>query len=406
MNLDNLERAESHETAGSKEIPIAKKTHRKRKRAPLRKRRPQTLGAAPGSIIPPPGVPRPVIRVLAYDSATVEEYSVGHVSDLKAVRYDERVTWINIDGLGDSDTFAQLGELFGLHPLAMEDVVNVHQRPKLEDYVGIDFIVMRMPSLIPHLDLEQVSMFVGERFVITIQEKTGDCFDGLRERIRHDKGRVRRRGSDYLAYSVLDAVVERFYPVVEHYADRLEEVETRVLLNLTEDVVPEIHAIQHELRALRRAILPTRDVVSAMSRSETGTARDDTRVFLRDCYDHTAQLLEILDTNRELASSLTDLHLSNLSMRMNEVMKVLTIIATIFIPLGFIAGLYGMNFETNASPWNMPELGWRYGYPFALGLMAFTAAGLVLFFRKKGWLRQGQDPKAVNQSEPGSTHRQ
>jgi magnesium transporter len=306
------------------------------------------------------------------------------------------VTWINIDGLGDSETFSQLGEIFGLHALALEDVVNVHQRPKFEAYEGTDFIVLRMPSLDPSINLEQVSMFVRDRVLITVQETPGDCLDGLRDRIRNNKGRVRQRGVAYLAYAVVDAIVEKFFPVVEHYTDRLEDLEISVLANDTSNVVAEIHAIRHDLRTLRRAVAPTREVVGAMDRAEVGNQGEDIHVFLRDCHDHTIQLLDSLDTNRELASSLMDLHLSNVSMRMNEVMKVLTIIATIFMPLGFIAGVYGMNFDGGLSPWNMPELRWRLGYPFALGLMGLTALGLVFFFRKKGWLgeRRAQAERA------------
>ncbi len=334
---------------------------------------------------------------MSYGPDRVEEYPVGHVSDLKALRTsDAAVSWINIDGLGDPETFSQLGEIFGLHALALEDVVNLHQRPKFEGYGETDFIVLRMPSLIPDLDLEQVSMFVGERLLITIQEKSGDCLDTLRDRIRSNKGRVRRRGASYLAYAMLDSIVETFYPIVETYTERLEELEIRVLASATDNIVPEIHAIRHDLRALRRVIAPTREVLIAMARADASDAQDDTHIFLRDCQDHAVQLMEALDTNRELASSLMDLHLSNVSMRMNEVMKVLTIIATIFIPLGFIAGLYGMNFDGQLSPWNMPELRWRYGYPFALGVMAITAIGLVFFFRSKGWLgpdNSSPDPK-------------
>ncbi|MGB8332578.1 MAG: magnesium/cobalt transporter CorA [Polyangiales bacterium] len=330
---------------------------------------------------------------------------MGHVSDLKRLRdAGTGVSWINIDGIGDSETFSQLGEIFGLHALALEDVVNLHQRPKFEAYGDTDFIVLRMPSLSPHLDLEQVSMFVGDGFLITIQEKQGDCFDGLRDRIRTSKGRVRRRGAAYLAYTVLDSIVETFYPVVETYTERLEELEVRVLATATDNIVPELHAIRHDLRALRRAVAPTREVLGAMARADGSDAHDDTHVFLRDCQDHAVQLMEALDTNRELASSLMDLHLSNVSMRMNEVMKVLTIIATIFIPLGFIAGVYGMNFDAQESAWNMPELRWRYGYPFALGVMAVTAIGLVFFFRSKGWLgarNPEHGPKRSVASEPG-----
>ena len=353
--------------------------------------------------MPAPGTAAPVIRVISYDPVQVAEHSVAHVSELEPFREPSAaVTWINIDGLGDRETFSRLGELFGLHPLALEDVVNVHQRPKFENYDDTDFVVMRMPSLSPHLDLEQVSMFLGKGFVITIQERPGDCFEGLRARIRNNKGQIRKRGSAYLAYAVLDAIVETFFPVIEDYSERLEELETRVLANATENVVSEIHAIRHDLRMLRRAVAPTREVLSAMARADAGTGDDDTQMFLRDCHDHSVQLLEALDTNRELASSLMELHLSNVSMRMNEVMKVLTIIATIFIPLGFLAGLYGMNFDGGASPWNMPELRWRYGYPFALGLMGLTAIGLVFFFRAKGWLgaRDGPEQGAKSSSNP------
>lgn len=345
------------------------------------------MGAPPGSIIPGPGGPRPEVHVIAYGPERVEEYSVGHVSELKSLRHgNSEVTWINVDGLGDSETFSQLGEIFGLHALALEDVVNVHQRPKFEAYQGMDFIVLRMPSLDPNVNLEQVSMFVRDGVLITVQETPGDCLDGLRERIRNNKGRVRQRGVAYLAYAVVDAIVEKFFPVVEHYTDRLEDLEISVLANDTSNVVAEIHAIRHDLRTLRRAVAPTREVVGAMDRAEIGNQGEDIHIFLRDCHDHTIQLLDSLDTNRELASSLMDLHLSNVSMRMNEVMKVLTIIATIFMPLGFIAGVYGMNFDGNLSPWNMPELHWKLGYPFALGLMGLTAFGLAVFFRKKGWL--------------------
>ncbi|MBT8481525.1 MAG: magnesium/cobalt transporter CorA [Myxococcales bacterium] len=382
--------ATSDEPTSPKEIRIAKKAQRRRKRMALRRRRPEALGLAPGSITAVPGAPPAVIRVISYDADGVDERSVERVSDLKSIRdRSTGVSWINVDGIGDPECLSQLGELFGLHALALEDVVNVHQRPKFEDYGNTDFVVLRMPSLRPQLDLEQVSVFVGDRFVITIQERPGDCFDFLRDRIRNGKGRIRRRDGAYLAYSVLDAIVETFYPVVEGYSDQLEEIESRVLANQTENVVAEVHAVRHDLRALRRAVGPTREVLSAMARADASDSQGDTHIFLRDCHDHAVQLMEALDTNRELASSLMDMHLSNVSMRMNEVMKVLTIIATIFMPLGFIAGLYGMNFDGGVSRWNMPELRWEYGYFFAIGAMALTAIGLVLFFRSKGWLGDG-----------------
>jgi magnesium transporter len=388
---DTLDDPDMVGVAKRKGTPIAKKAQRKRKRAALRRRRPQTHGLAPGTITAVPGGSPAVIRVISYDADRVEERSIDRISDLSSIREGQTgVNWINIDGIGDPDTLSQLGQIFGLHVLALEDVVNLHQRPKFEDYGETAFIVLRMPSLRPHLDLEQVSVFVRDNLVITIQERPGDCFDALRDRIRNAKGRVRNRGGAYLAYSVLDAIVETFYPVVESYSDQLEDIENRVLANETESVVAEIHAVRHDLRVLRRTIAPTRDVLSAMTRADKSESDGDTHVFLRDCHDHVVQLMEALDTNRELASSLMDMHLSNVSMRMNEVMKVLTIIATIFMPLGFIAGVYGMNFDGGQSPWNMPELQWRYGYPFVLGTMGLTAFGLVWFFRSKGWLGKAE----------------
>ena len=336
-----------------------------------------------------------MIRVISYDADRVVERPIESVSDLiSLLEGNKLVHWINIDGILDPNTLSRLGEVFELHVLALEDVVNLHQRPKFENYGDTDFIVLRMPSLSPHLVLEQVSMFIRDRFVITIQERAGDCFDSLRDRIRNGKGRVRNREGAYLAYSVVDSIVETFYPVVESYSDHLEQIETRVLANETANVVAEVHAVRHDLRVLRRAVAPTREVLSTMARADQSDPQEerDTDIFLRDCHDHTVQLMEALDTNRELASSLMDLHLSNMSMRMNEVMKVLTIIATIFMPLGFIAGVYGMNFDGGVSPWNMPELRWRYGYPFALATMGLAAIGLLWFFRTKGWLGQRNRP--------------
>ena len=373
----------------------------------MRRRRPQTHGLAPGSITAVPDAPPAVIRVISYDADRVEERSIETVSDLISLLDDSEVVhWINIDGILDPKTLSRLGEIFGLHVLALEDVVNLHQRPKFEDYGDTDFIVLRMPSLSPHLVLEQISMFVRDRVVITIQERPGDCFDSLRDRIRNGKGRVRNRGGAYLAYSVMDSVVETFYPVVESYSDHLEQIETRVLASETQNVVADVHAVRHDLRLLRRVIAPTREVLSTMAREDESDpqAETDTHIFLRDCHDHTVQLMEALDTNRELASSLMDMHLSNMSMRMNEVMKVLTIIATIFMPLGLIAGVYGMNFDGGVSPWNMPELRWRYGYPFALSAMALAAIGLLWFFRSRGWLgeRNHPDEKTTDREEDPS----
>jgi magnesium transporter len=229
-------------------------------------------------------------------------------------------------------------------------------------------------------------MFLGANFLLTFQERTGDCFDLVRDRIRRRRGHIRERKADYLAYALLDAVIDGYFPVLEACGERLESLEDAVLDKPSGEQSAQIHEMKRDLLTLRRAIWPQREMINALTRDSSAHVSDQTRVYLRDCYDHTIQLMDMLETYREIASGLVDVYLSSVSARMNEIMKLLTIIATIFIPLGFIAGLYGMNFDTGVSPWNMPELSWRWGYPFALGLMAVVAIGLLLFFRKRGWI--------------------
>jgi len=313
------------------------------------------------------------------------------------------VLWLDVEGVGDATVFAELGRRFGLHPLALEDAVNLHQRPKVEDYGDHVYMVARMPSGGGHMDLEQVSVFFGVGFVITVQEHPGDCFEHVRQRIRSARGRIRNAGADYLAYAVLDAIIDGYYPVIEGLNTRLEMLEERVLISVDEDIVPQIIDARHELHTLRQALSISREAVGQLARGDSALVTDETRLFLRDCQDHTAQLLDAIESCRELSAALVDLHGSRLNSRMNEIMKVLTMIATIFIPLGFIAGIYGMNFDPSASPWNMPELGWYLGYPFALALMLVTVLALLVLFRRKGLLgggarvprqrRRGRDPR-------------
>jgi magnesium transporter len=236
------------------------------------------------------------------------------------------------------------------------------------------------------LQTEQVSLFLGERFVLTFQEKPGDCLDCVRDRIRSGTGRIRQAGPDYLAYAVLDAVIDNFFPVLEGAGEYLEELEATVLSNPDEGTVSKIHGIKRQLLRLRRAVWPQREALNSMLREGTSLIAEDTKVYLRDSYDHTIQIIDLLENYREIASGLMDVYLSSVSNRMNEVMKVLTIFAAIFIPLTFIAGIYGMNFDPERSPWNMPELDWYLGYPFALGLMAAVGVGMLVYFRHKGWI--------------------
>lgn len=296
------------------------------------------------------------------------------------------VLWLNVDGLGDAETIAEIGRLFDLHPLALEDVLNVHQRPKDESYGTYHFVVAQMVMANDGLESEQISLFFGTHFVLTFQQRAGDCFDPVRERIRKSQGRVRGNGADYLAYALLDAIVDAYFPVLEELGERMEALEDRVVAEPERRVIGEIHAAKRDLLTLRRAVWPLRDALNSLLR-DTSLLSEETRLYLRDGYDHAVRILDVVETDREIASGLLDVYLSSVSNRMNEVMKVLTIIATVFIPLSFIAGVYGMNFNPDVSPWNMPELNWRYGYPFAVGAMAAVGIGLLVYCWRKGWFR-------------------
>ncbi len=333
-----------------------------------------------------PSAAGPVVRLIGYGPDALEESPVLDIDSLPQQLDRYSVTWINVDGLADLELIRRLGNLFGLHRLSLEDVVNVHQRPKVEEYEDHVFIVTRMIEGSRMPSTEQVSMFLGAGFLLTFQERPGDCFDPVRERIRRHRGLIRERQADYLAYALLDVVIDGYFPALETYGERLEILEDAVMAQPSIDHVGQIHEMKRDLLSLRRAIWPHRELVNALTRDSSPQFADSTRVYLQDCYDHTIQLMDIVETYREIASGLVDVYLSNTSARMNEVMKVLTVIATIFMPLGFIAGIYGMNFDRSASPWNMPELGWSLGYPLALLMMAIVAGALLAYFRWRRWI--------------------
>jgi len=347
-----------------------------------------TPGTAPGTLraVETPGAKPARVTVIDYGPDHFEEKRIAKIEDVFPYRDSTYVTWINIEGLQDVGLIEKLGRHFGFHPLALEDVLNCGQRPKLEDYGSYHFLVMKsLWRKKEELFIEQISFFLGGSYVITFQEVPGDSFEAVRERIRHGKGQIRKMGSDYLLYALLDALVDEFFPVLEAYGERVEELEDVVVARPEPATLNEIHRIKRELLLLRKTAFPEREVINSLQREEAHLIRPETRVFLRDCYDHTIQVLDMIETYRDLASGLLEVYLSSLSNRLNEVMKVLTIISTIFIPLSFIAGVYGMNFNPQASPMNMPELNWYYGYPMSLGLMAAVAGALVIYFRRKGW---------------------
>ena len=347
------------------------------------------IGAAPGTLIPDPQALEPEIDIVAYGPDEFEEKRLSNPAEVAAYVGRSPVAWINVYGLGEPAIIEAFGEMFKLHRLALEDVLNVHQRAKVEDYETSTFAVLRMPLAGNHFNTEQLSIFFGERFVLTFQEKPGDCFGLVRDRLRKGHRRIRERGADYLTYCLIDAVTDSYFPVLETYGEKVEALEDALTAGRQGNPVPEIHRLKRDLLNVRRAVWPLREMVNSLIRDDVSFVQDQTKVYLRDCYDHTVQLMDMVETYREVASGLIELHLSAVSNRLNEVMKVLTIIATIFIPLSFIAGIYGMNFDASKSPWNMPELGWYFGYPFALGLMAAVAGGLLLDFRRRGWIGNG-----------------
>ncbi|HMB68541.1 MAG TPA: magnesium/cobalt transporter CorA, partial [bacterium] len=332
-----------------------------------------------------PNAPPPQISVIAYDGDQYVDLEVRDPESLRELRRKFPVTWVNVNGLGDSDLLELIGDVFGLHRLALEDVINVGQRPKVEDYGDHLFLVTRMP-LGDGTRTEQAAMFLGKDFLLTFQETPGDPLDTVRSRIREGRPRIRAAGPDYLAYAVLDAIVDAYFPVLDELGDALEGIEEEILSSSRGAVIADLHNVKRELTSIRRVILPVRESLGTLFRDENPVITEPTRLYLRDVVDHSFQVMELAETYRDTASGLIDLHLTLVSNRMNDIMKVLTIIATIFIPLGFIAGLYGMNFDGGISPWNMPELRWPFGYPFALGLMAAVAGAMVMYFRRKDWL--------------------
>ena len=302
----------------------------------------------------------------------------------------QSVSWVDVQGLGSEDVLLRLGKVFNLHPLVLEDVVNIPQRPKFEDYEDHELIIMHMVT--PRKNgkgffREQVSLILGENYLLTVQEEPErDCFEPVRERIRRDKTAIRQHGADYLAYALIDAVVDGYFPVLEDYGERLEDLENKVVDKPTTRTLSKVHKIKRELLQLRRAIWPLRDAINALIRDDSTLISNEIRLYMRDCYDHTVQVIDMVETYRELASNLMDVYLSSISNRTNEIMRVLTIISTIFIPLTFIAGVYGMNFDRTASPTNMPELGAPYGYVTVMGVMLVIASLQVYYFYKKGWI--------------------
>lgn len=346
-------------------------------------------GTAPGTLVVPEVRRVEAVRVelIDYGPEQFEERVLTSVTEMEPYVDSESVTWINVIGLHDLEILEAFGKRLGLHPLALEDVLNTGQRPKLDDYDEHIFLVLRQLRVIEgRLDEEQISIFVRPGLVLTFQELPGDVFEPVRERLRKGRARIRGAGADYLAYALTDALVDQYFPLLEEYGERIEDLEDQLIVRPEDATLGRIHRMRKDLLAMRRSAWPMREVVNAFARQEEPAVADETKVYLRDLYDHASQIMDILETYRDLASSLLDVYLSSVSNRMNEVMKVLTVVASIFIPLTFLAGIWGMNFNPDSSPFNMPELSWYFGYPLAWLSMVAVGLGLAYYFKRKGWL--------------------
>jgi magnesium transporter len=321
------------------------------------------------------------IDEISYNKDGFKETKVGNISDIIPDLRSEDITWINVKGLAPEDIF-QLGGEMGFHPLTKEDIINTTQRPKIEEYDDYLFFVLKVLSseTFGVIDLEQVSFILGSNYIISFQERYSDIFESVRQRIRSGKGIIRRMGVDYLAYCLLDVVVDGYFVLLEKLGDGIEVLEEELVEDPRIETLHKLYDMKQEMVILRKNIWPLREVISRIERVESGFFTESTRFYLRDVYDHTIQAIDAIETYRDLLTGMIDIYLSSVSNKMNEIMKFLTIIGTIFIPLTFLAGVYGMNFRY------MPELGWRYSYPTLLFSMFVITLLMILYFRKKKWI--------------------
>jgi len=354
--------------------------------AKLIKKRSRKAGLPPGTLVHIGGkrTGEVKIAVIDYDAVNFQESEVGAVEECFPFREKPTVTWINVEGVHKVEVVEKLGNCFGLHPLVLEDILNTDQRPKIEIYGDYVYIVLKMlydGDLKRPIEAEQVSLILGSNFVISFQEgKEGDVFNPLRERIKGGKGLVRKMGSDYLVYSLIDTIVDHYFFILERLGEEIELLEEELVAHPTDTTLHRIRKIKNEVIFVRRVVWPLREVVSSLGRKESPLIQETTEVYLRDVYDHTIQVMDTIEVYREMLSGMLDIYLSSVSNRLNSVMKVLTIIATIFMPLTFIAGIYGMNFKY------MPELGWRWGYPAVWLIVVIIGVSMLIYFKRKKWL--------------------
>jgi magnesium transporter len=340
-------------------------------------------GLAPGTLVftGAEKTDKVTIRVLDYDEKDYKEIQVENIEDIMPFKETNTVTWVDIRGLQDISVIEKLGQIFSIHPLVLEDVVHPIQRPKMEEFDTYIFFVLRMFYFDnENIVEEQISIILGENYVVTFQERPGDVFDPVRERIRSGTFRIRKSKSDYLLYTLIDAIVDNYFVILEKIGDTTEDIEDDLLANPSQDTLLEIQGLKRKIITLRRAIWPLREVMNGLDRTESELMKAVTKVYVRDVYDHTIQVIDTIENYREVLSSMLDIYLSSLSNSMNLVMKTLTIIATIFMPLTFIAGIYGMNFVY------MPELKWKFGYLFVWVIISIVSVIMYVYFKRKKWL--------------------
>lgn len=346
----------------------------------------------PGSLVFTGVQKMPAMKITSfdYDDKSFYEKEIGNIDELKHFKENGRVSWVNISGLHDVDKLAQIGEAFEIHPLILEDILNVNHLPKLEDYDKYLFLVSKMIDLkqdTKALNIEQVSfVLTRNNCLLTFQERDGDVFNIIRERIRSDKGRIRKLGADYLMYRLLDSIVDNYFYILQDMDDTIEGIEDDLIYDPNTNTIETIHSMRKKIIKLRRAVTPLRDIIFSIEREKYPYIAKSTYIFLRDLYDHIRQNIETMENYREILNGMLEIYLSSSGQKLNEVVKVLTIISTIFIPLTFLAGIYGMNFNTSVSKWNMPELNWMFGYPLVLIIMLVIAVSMIFFFKKKKWL--------------------
>ena len=351
----------------------------------LTKKRSKKAGLPPGTLvhIGERKAEIPKITIMDYSETLFQEKEVKTIEECFLFKDTPTITWINIDGLHQVEILEKLGECYGFHPLVLEDILNTDQRPKVEDYGEYLYIVLKMldqSNQSNEILTEQMSLILGPSFVISFQEREGDVFDSIRERIRTGKGRIRKMGADYLTYSLLDSIVDNYFIVMEKLGEKIEFLEEELVKRPIPETLQTIHHLKREMIFFRKAVWPLREVIGSLERGELPLVKETTRIYLRDVYDHTIQVIDTIETFRDMVSGMLDIYLSSVSNRLNAVMKVLTIIATIFMPLTFIAGIYGMNFKY------MPELEWKWGYPVVWIAVILISVSMLTYFKKKGWL--------------------